>query len=97
MSKVTVVATLTARPEAVERVKCEMLKLIEPTRHEQGCLEYRLHQDTQAPAVFVFYENWVDMAALDRHLDSPHYRSYAASVGDLLAEKVVYKLLELGD
>ena len=95
MPKITVVAKLTAKPEAVEQVKNEMLKMIAPTRCEHGCLEYRLHQDVQAPAVFFFYENWADMAALDRHLGSPHYRQYAEAVGGLLAEKLVHKLLEM--
>ena len=58
MSTVTVVAKVTANSDAVETVKSELLKMIEPTRQEEGCIEYLLHQEIDNPAVFVFYENW---------------------------------------
>ena len=45
MAKVTVVAKVTAKAEAVEAVRGELLKMVAPTRAEDGCLEYRLHQD----------------------------------------------------
>ncbi len=93
--KITVVAKVTARPDAVEQVKGELLKMVGPTRQEAGCLEYRLHQDTQDPALFLFYESWADMAALERHMASPHYRRYVAAVGDLLVDKAVLKLSEI--
>jgi quinol monooxygenase YgiN len=51
MSVVTVAAKLVVREDAVETVKAELLKLIEPTRQEAGCIEYRLHQDNDDPKV----------------------------------------------
>jgi quinol monooxygenase YgiN len=96
MSKVTVVATLTVRADAVEAVQAELFRLIPPTRSEEGCLEYRLHRDREDPTVFTFYENWEDMAALERHLASDHYRRYAAAVSDLLTSKAVRKMAEIG-
>lgn len=95
MSKVTVVAKLVARKEAVETVRAELLKMVEPTRREPGCIEYRLHQDSGDPAVFLFYENWESLSCLEQHLNSAHYLSYVAAVGDLLAEKVVNKMTEI--
>lgn len=95
MSKVTVVAKLVANPDAVEQLKYELLKLITPTRHENGCLEYRLHQDNADPAVFIFYENWESRDCLDNHLATPHYRSYAAAVAKLIRDKTVHILMEI--
>lgn len=92
MSVVTVVAKLVVRGDAVESVKSELLKLITPTRQEEGCIEYRLHQDNDDPAVFIFYENWESMACLERHMNTPHYRDYAAAVGGAIVEKAVHKL-----
>ncbi len=94
MAKVTVVAKVTAKKEAVEAVKAELLKMVAPTRAEEGCLEYRLHQDNADPAVFIFYENWRDMACLERHMASPHFQAYVAAVGDLLADKAVHLMTE---
>ena len=96
MSIVTVIAKLTVKEDAIETVKEELLKLVTPTRAEDGCLEYRLQQDINNPAVFIFYENWENMACLERHLNSSHYKSYVVAVGDLLADKSVHKMTEIG-
>jgi quinol monooxygenase YgiN len=94
MSSVTVVAKVVAKREAIEPVKAELLKLVGPTRLEEGCIEYRLHQDCEDPAVFVFYENWESLACLEKHQDSLHFTAYAAAVDGLIAEKAVHKMTE---
>ena len=58
MAKLTVVANITAKADKVELVKAELLKLIDLTRAEEGCINYDLHQDNTNPAHFLFYENW---------------------------------------
>ena len=95
MPTVTVVAKVTAKSDAIEAVKAELLKMIAPTRKEEGCIEYRLHQDNDNPAVFVFYENWMDISYLEQHMKSQHFLVYVAAVGDLIAEKIVYKMTEV--
>ena len=96
MAIVTVVARLTVKNDAIDAVKAELLKMIVPTRREEGCIEYRLHQDNENPATFVFYENWENAACVEQHMNSPHFRAYVAAVGGLLADKVVYKMTEIG-
>ena len=95
MSIVTVVAKVTAKSESIEAVKVELLKLIEPTRRENGCIEYRLHQDNDDPSVFVFYENWQSLACLEQHMNSQHFQSYVTAVGNLITDKVVHKMTEI--
>jgi quinol monooxygenase YgiN len=92
MSTVTVVAKVVAKKESIETVKAELLKLIAPTRGEDGCLEYTLHQDNGDPAVFIFYENWGSEACLARHMESNHFKDYVCAVGGLLEGKVVHKM-----
>ena len=58
MAKLTIVANITAKEGKIELVKSELLKLIDDTRAEEGCLQYDLHQDNENPAHFMFYENW---------------------------------------
>lgn len=94
MSTVTVVAKVTAKKQSVEAIKAECLKLVAPTRQEEGCIEYRLHQDMDDPAVFIFYENWKSPACLQQHMNSRHFQSYVAAVGDLVADKIVHKMTE---
>lgn len=95
MSIVTVVAKLTVKQDAIASVKAELLKMITPTRAEEGCIDYRLHQDNDNPAVFIFYENWKDMACLDRHMNSVHFKNYVAAVGDLILDKMVHKMTSI--
>jgi quinol monooxygenase YgiN len=95
MSAITVVAKIVAKQNSIEPVKSELLKMIAPTRQEPGCREYRLHQDSQNSAVFLFYENWDNTSCLEQHLNSAHYRSYATAVADLIADKVVHKMTEI--
>lgn len=95
MATVTIVAKLTVKSAAIEAVKAELLKMIAPTRREEGCIEYRLHQDSDDLAVFIFYENWQSPACLEKHINSAHFQAYVAAVGDLIADKLVHKMTEI--
>ena len=92
MAPLNVVAKLVAKRDSVERVKRELLKLIAPTRQEQGCIEYRLHQDNDDPAVFIFYENWESAACLEQHMSSVHFKEYVSAVEGMIVQKVVNKM-----
>jgi len=92
MSQVTVVARIMARQEAAETVKGELLKLVAPTRCEEGCIEYRLHQDNANPALFFFYENWASEACLEKHKETAHYRSSFSAIEGLVQERSVNRL-----
>ncbi len=95
MSTITVVAKLVARKDSVDAVKTELLKLIEPTMKEQGCIEYRLHQDNDDPAVFVFYENWESSACLEKHMTTDHYKAYVSALDGLIEGKSVNKMTRI--
>lgn len=92
MQRVTVVAKVVAKQSVVAAVKAELLKLVAPTRQENGCIEYLLHQDNNDPAVFIFYETWESQTCLEDHLKSDHFNSYIAAVDNLLEEKTVHLL-----
>lgn len=95
MSKLSVVAKITAKKEAVEIVKSELLKLIAPTRKENGCISYNLHQDNDDPAVFIFCETWESLACLECHMNTDHFKTYVDAVGSLIEEKAVYKMTRI--
>lgn len=92
MPELTVVAKVVAKKGFVESVRSELLKLVVPTRKEDGCIEYRLHQDNDNPAVFVFYENWESTACLEKHMGSDHFKSYVSAIDGMIEAKVVHKL-----
>jgi len=95
VSKLTVVAKVVAKSDAVNAVKTELYKLIAPTRKEDGCIEYKLHQDNEDPTVFIFYETWDSLDCLQKHTNTDHYKAYAQAVGDMLAEKIVHKMTQI--
>ena len=82
---VVVVATITAKPGKEQEVKDLLSSIIEPTRAEDGCVVYTLHQGTEDPATFVFYENWTSAEALGTHLASPMLQDGLAALGPLVA------------
>lgn len=81
----TVVAEMTAKPGKEEELRKAALALVEPTRREDGCVQYDLHCLEGEPGRLLFYENWMSAAHLERHLESPHLTAFGAIAGDLLA------------
>lgn len=82
MSKLTILANIVAKADQVEFVKSELLKLIELTKAEQGCLDYNLHQDNENPAHFMFYENWQSCEMWQHHMDADYMAAYGKAVDD---------------
>jgi quinol monooxygenase YgiN len=80
----TVIAFMKAAPGKEAQLRAELEALIEPTRREDGCVNYDLHQGVEDPSTYFFYENWESAAQLDAHLAAPHLIRFAAMIGDLL-------------
>lgn len=84
----TVVAEFKAKPGKEEELRKALLGLIEPTRREDGCVQYDLHVHTLDPGRFVFYENWTSQETLARHAVSTHLKQLNEIVGELVGEPV---------
>ncbi len=83
-SLVTVVAEMKAKPGKEEALREAILKLIDPTRKEDGCVQYDLHVSNEDPGHFVFYENWTSAQHLAKHAASDHLKAFAEVRADLL-------------
>ena len=68
----TIVVRIEAEKDKVDLVKSELLKLIEPTLKEEGCIQYDLHQDNDHTEIFAFYENWESRDLWQTHMNSDH-------------------------
>lgn len=86
MSKLTIVANIKANPDKIELVKSELLKLIDVSRTEEGCINYDLHQDNENPAHFMVYENWASRELWKRHIENQHLADYMAATEGAVAE-----------
>jgi quinol monooxygenase YgiN len=80
----TVIAYMRAAPGKRDELQAALESLIEPTSQEEGYVNYDLHQSTDDPDRFFFYENWESDTHLDAHLDAPHLRDFAARIPELL-------------
>ena len=80
-----------AAPGYEEKLGAELHSLVVPTREEPGCLVYELHYDPEDPAKFMFYEKFANQAALDFHLNTPHFKglqSYLKANDPIAAQSV---------
>ncbi|WP_299887097.1 putative quinol monooxygenase [uncultured Lacinutrix sp.] len=85
-SNLTIVARILAKENKRELVKFELLKLLEITREEEGCINYDLHQDNENPNLFLFYENWVNRSLWQKHMSNPHLTEYMKTTDGAVVE-----------
>lgn len=96
MAKLTIVANIKANPDKIDLVKSELLKLIETTRAEKGCINYDLHQDNENPAHFMFYENWESRDLWQTHMSAPHLADYMKATDGAVAEFTLNEMTPIG-
>ena len=96
MSKLTIVAKITAKAEKIDLVKTELLKLIQPTRGEAGCLNYDLHQDNENPNVFLFHENWENRELWQDHMNNSHLAEFVKATDGAIEELIVNEMTPIG-
>ena len=98
MAHVTIIGTVTARPDTRAELAALLAAQVDPTRAEPGCLNYDYHVDATDPCCFVFYENWRTQADLDAHLAMPHLAPLFLQLDRLLARPVeIRHLVMLSD
>ena len=91
----TIIGTVVAKPETREELCRILMAQVAPTRAEQGCVSYDFHCDKADPNVFVFYENFVDRAALELHLKKPYLQPLFGRIDELLAQPVDIRFLDM--
>jgi quinol monooxygenase YgiN len=90
----TVVCIVEAKSGKEAELKELLLSIVEPSRNEKTCLEYRLHQDLNNPAQFVLYENWESMQAHQQQFEKPYIKDLITKLGDLLAKPYICSTAE---
>ena len=95
MSKLTIVAHITAKSDTIELVKAELRKLIPVTRAETGCLQYDLHQDNENPAHFMFYENWESRESWQMHMNAQHLQDFITATDGAVEVFTVHEMTHI--
>ncbi|WP_119731562.1 putative quinol monooxygenase [Thermomonospora amylolytica] len=73
---------LRPRPERADEVRRILTDLVEPSRKEEGNLEYHLHEHEDGR--FFLYEVWRSQEDLDRHNQYPPLRAFLDNLSDYL-------------
>jgi len=76
----TVVVILEAKVGKENELAAALKTVVEPSRAEEICLEYKLHQSSDNPAQLVLYEQWVSR---DRHQEQ-FTKPYIIELGEKL-------------
>ncbi|WP_299898958.1 putative quinol monooxygenase [uncultured Aquimarina sp.] len=90
--KLTIVAKILAKEEKRDLVKTELLKLIDITRAEKGCINYDLHQDNENENLFLFYENWENRELWQQHMNNSHLASYMEATDGAVEDFTLHEM-----
>lgn len=95
-NQLTIVARILAKEGKGDLVKRELLKLIEVTRAEEGCINYDLHQDNENPNFFLFYENWTTRELWQIHMKNAHLADYLKATDGAVEEFTLNEMTIIG-
>ena len=96
-----VLAIITAKPGARERILEVFRGNVEAVHAEAGCLAYEAVIDVRHGAAgfaqfgadsFVVVEKWASIEALQAHAVAPHMKAYSAKVKDLTLSRAIHVL-----
>jgi quinol monooxygenase YgiN len=66
----------------------ELLRVVEPSRGETGCLSIHVYESLRQPFVFAIHSEWTDEAAFELHATLPHTVRFLAAAETLLMHAV---------
>jgi quinol monooxygenase YgiN len=62
-------------------------KLVKATRKEKGNLAYELNRSPKG-STYIMYERWANLAALEAHLKSAHFKNATVEINPLLGPDI---------
>ncbi len=86
---INLTAEFVAKPGLEQELHALLTEMIKPTRSEQGCLSYRLLQDSNILGRFVFQEQFADQEAFDYHCQQPYFQNLISQLDAILNQEPV--------
>lgn len=88
--------TIVARAEVLDGKEKDFMEAAEPliaaTRAEEGNISYNLYRHPVRSGSFLFYEEYKDQQAVDRHAASAHFRAFGKAIQGLLASELIVEV-----
>jgi len=89
-----IIVKFKVKEDKVDLVTTELLKIIEPTRQEEGCIQYDLHRDLEDPSILMFYEIWETVDHWRVHDKQEHIAKFRKAIEGAV-ETITFNKLEL--
>jgi quinol monooxygenase YgiN len=86
IGKLNVIAQIRPHAAHYHAARKAICAIIEQTRAEPGCIEFRLSENQEGGTLHL-YEEWRDEAALASHHDQPYTKAVFEAYSDWLAEE----------
>lgn len=81
---VKVVSKMKIKEDKVDTFIDLFKEMIEPTKQEEGCVQYEMYRDEDVPSILVAVEKWETRAAFDNHLVSDHFEKIGPAMMELM-------------
>jgi quinol monooxygenase YgiN len=94
-----VIATINALKGKEKDLQDVLIKLIDPTRKEPGCISYILLNNIADQSEYTFFEEWKTEKDLEAHMQSSHFQKAVSSLDGLIdsePEIKQYYSMEIG-
>jgi quinol monooxygenase YgiN len=75
-------------PGKEELFRQELLRVLDPTRAEPGCVSIYAFESVHEPGVFSIHSEWTDEAAFERHAQFPHTLRFVEAAEKLLPHPI---------
>jgi quinol monooxygenase YgiN len=82
---IVIAGTVRVQPARREDALRVARAMAQATCAEAGCRHYRFYADVDDPGTFFLFEEWESEAALARHFESDHMRTFQQEIPALLA------------
>jgi quinol monooxygenase YgiN len=77
-------------------LRMDLQAVVSASRKDEGNKRYDLFTDQSDARRFVLFEQWVDEASQQRHLQQPHVKTFGETGGPKIAKvEVQYKLTQV--
>ncbi|TYV55662.1 putative quinol monooxygenase [Listeria monocytogenes] len=86
-------AQITVKKEQTEAFLQAAKEVIAASIAEAGNHGYELVQSTENETVFYMLKKWVDMAAIQQHNDSEHFKKFQKLAADFVAKELEISVL----
>ena len=81
--KTVIVGHIRLPVEKLDAARAAIAPLLAGTLAEEGCISYSFAQDVTDPGVLRIAEIWATRAALDAHMQAPHFADWRVAAGSL--------------